>query len=70
VTSGQHMPRAVRTFNKVWANSALKFTPSVADVQITRRHLTWELCIPSPNALLSVSTAIKEIAGIVALAMI
>jgi uncharacterized SAM-binding protein YcdF (DUF218 family) len=69
VTSAQHMPRAVRTFNKVWANSGLSVTPSPADAQGPTLRNSPSVWIPSPTALLSVTKALKEYAGMVALAI-
>jgi uncharacterized SAM-binding protein YcdF (DUF218 family) len=70
VTSAEHMPRAVKTFEKVWANSDIQLIPAPTDLRITSELgnslLMW---IPSPNALLGVSKALKEYAGMAVLGM-
>jgi uncharacterized SAM-binding protein YcdF (DUF218 family) len=68
VTSAQHMSRAVKTFRKVWANSHIEIIPAPTDVEITRRANSLILWIPSPNALIGVSKALKEYAGMAVLA--
>jgi uncharacterized SAM-binding protein YcdF (DUF218 family) len=67
VTSAQHMSRAVKTFRKVWANSDIELIPAPTDVEITQTRNTLLLWIPSPNALVSVSKALKEYAGMAVL---
>ena len=69
VTSAQHMPRAVKTFAKVWAGSEIEVIPSSADVQVTEEHHPWKLWLPSLEALNSVSKALKEFAGMAVLSM-
>ena len=70
VTSAQHMPRAVRTFAKVWPDGKITLIPNSTDVQVTEEQLTWNLWLPSLEALNNVSKAVKEIAGLLALAII
>jgi uncharacterized SAM-binding protein YcdF (DUF218 family) len=70
VTSGQHMPRAVKTFEKVWANSGLTLVPAPTDVTAPRNQNPVFSWIPSPNALLGVTKALKEYAGMIVLAII
>ena len=70
VTSAQHMPRAVITFNKVWANSARELIPAPADVEVAGDRNPANLWIPSPSSLLGVTKALKEYAGMLALAII
>jgi uncharacterized SAM-binding protein YcdF (DUF218 family) len=70
VTSAQHMPRAVTTFKKVWANSTVELIPAGSDSQGAPPPNSWLSWIPSPNALLSVTKALKEIAGMIGLAII
>jgi len=70
VTSAQHMRRAIRTFKQVWANSNVLLVPISADVQVVETYYSWDMWIPSPNALLGVTKALREYAGTVALAII
>jgi uncharacterized SAM-binding protein YcdF (DUF218 family) len=71
VTSAEHMPRAMKTFSEVWANSDIQLIPAPTDVRIaSERDSSLLLWIPSPNALLGVSKALKEYAGMAVLAMI
>jgi uncharacterized SAM-binding protein YcdF (DUF218 family) len=67
VTSAQHMPRAVKTFARTWAGSAIQLIPASTDVQVTELTYSPKLWFPSLGALISVSKAVKEIAGSVAL---
>ena len=70
VTSAQHMGRASRTFEKVWANSNLLLILAPADVQVAETYYSADMWIPSPNSLLGVTKALREYAGTVALAII
>jgi uncharacterized SAM-binding protein YcdF (DUF218 family) len=70
VTSAQHMPRAVKTFTKVWANSGIEFSPASADGLGRQPNDSIFVWIPSPNALLGVSKALKEYAGTAVLSII
>ena len=68
VTSAAHMPRAVKTFEKVWAGSGLELIPVTTDVRSRdRNYFTLSECLPSPGALFSVTKAIKEFAGLLIL---
>jgi uncharacterized SAM-binding protein YcdF (DUF218 family) len=71
VTSAQHMPRAVKTFAKVWGPTGPQLIPAVTDVNGPPSLLSpWELWLPSLEALLSVTKSIKEFAGMAALTII
>jgi uncharacterized SAM-binding protein YcdF (DUF218 family) len=73
VTSGQHMYRAVKTFSKQWAGApgSLELIPVPADIAVVRGgHISLESLLPSAEALENVTRALKEYAGMVALAMI
>jgi len=70
VTSAQHMPRAVKTFAKVWGGSGIEVIPASTDVQVAEDTQTWKVWLPSLDALLSVTKGLKEFAGMLALAMI
>lgn len=70
VTSGQHMPRAVKTFAKIWAEDGPLVIPVSTDIQLAGEMQSWKLWLPSLEALNSVSKGVKEIAGIAALAII
>jgi uncharacterized SAM-binding protein YcdF (DUF218 family) len=70
VTSGQHMPRAVKTFAKVWAGSGPDVIPVSTDIQSADEMPGLKLWLPSLEALNSVSKGLKEFAGIAALAII
>jgi uncharacterized SAM-binding protein YcdF (DUF218 family) len=69
VTSAQHMPRAVSTFTKVWMHSELEILPAPADGNRIEERNSGDMWIPSPTALLRVTKALKEYAGMVALAI-
>jgi uncharacterized SAM-binding protein YcdF (DUF218 family) len=69
VTSSQHMGRALKTFAKVWTNSQNRLIPAPTDVEATGSRISAFSWIPSPSALLSVSKALKEYAGMAALAI-
>jgi uncharacterized SAM-binding protein YcdF (DUF218 family) len=70
VTSGQHMPRAVKIFAKLWAGSGPGVIPVSTDIQVAGELQSWKLWLPSLEALNSVSKGVKEFAGIAALAII
>jgi uncharacterized SAM-binding protein YcdF (DUF218 family) len=67
VTSAQHMPRAMKTFAKEWGKSHNLIIPAPTDVELTDRPTSLFSCIPSPSALLAVTKAVKEYAGMAAL---
>ena len=74
VTSVQHMPRAMQTFAKVWGAaedrppSVTAFPSDAAALQVG--HISLKSFLPAAEALENVTTALKEYAGMVALAMI
>jgi uncharacterized SAM-binding protein YcdF (DUF218 family) len=70
VTSALHMPRAIKTLQKVWAAEPLQISPQPTDVQVP--HPTWsvKVWLPSLDGLQGVTKALKEFAGMVALAII
>jgi uncharacterized SAM-binding protein YcdF (DUF218 family) len=70
VTSAQHMPRAMKTFAKVWANSDNLLIPAPTDVEVTDRRFSPVSWIPSPSALVTVTKALKEYAGTAVLGII
>jgi len=73
VTSGRHMYRAVKTFTKVWAGAAAnpELIPVPADIAVVNGgNLSLESCLPSVEGLENVTRALKEYAGMVALAII
>jgi uncharacterized SAM-binding protein YcdF (DUF218 family) len=71
VTSALHMPRALKTFEKVWGPTNIQLIPAVTDVRIvSRREAPWKLWFPSLDALLSVTKSLKEFAGLAAIAII
>lgn len=68
VTSAQHMPRAVRTFAKVWGpNAGIVLIPMSTDVTAVDNEEAEFVWLPSLSALLSVSKSLKEFAGMMAL---
>jgi uncharacterized SAM-binding protein YcdF (DUF218 family) len=67
VTSAQHMPRAVKTFAKVWAGAPIRVIPASTDVQVTETSQSPKVWLPSLEGLNSVSKALKEFAGLMAL---
>ncbi len=70
VTSAQHMPRAVKTFQKVWAGAGPELIPASTDVNANSITDDWKLWLPSLESLLYVTKGVKEFAGWIALAMI
>jgi uncharacterized SAM-binding protein YcdF (DUF218 family) len=70
VTSAQHMPRAMQTFVKVWANSGIQLVPAPTDVSAVETKYSPVMWIPSPSALLHVTKSLKEFAGMAVLAII
>jgi len=72
VTSAEHMPRAVKTFSKVWAraNDRLELVPVPTDVAaLPGGHISLSSCLPAAGALLNVTKSLKEYAGAAALAI-
>ncbi len=68
VTSAQHMPRAVKTFAKVWGpDASVQIVPMSTDVIVLGHGTDPKMWLPSLGALQSVSKAIKEFAGLAAL---
>jgi uncharacterized SAM-binding protein YcdF (DUF218 family) len=74
VTSAQHMPRAMQTFVKVWAlggTNPLTLLPYPTDkVVLASGHISLNSLLPAVGGLENVTRALKEYAGMVALAMI
>ncbi|HSI53369.1 MAG TPA: YdcF family protein [Ramlibacter sp.] len=70
VTSAQHMPRALKTFEKVWGESGTKLVPIPTDIPVRPVEQSLNLWLPSQDALGGVTKALKEYAGIVGLGMI
>lgn len=70
VTSAQHMPRALKTFAKVWANSDNLLIPAPTDVEVVEMRFSAFSWIPSPSALVGVTKALKEYAGTAVLGII
>jgi uncharacterized SAM-binding protein YcdF (DUF218 family) len=74
VTSAQHMPRAMQTFAKVWGSARPEFPPVVAfpsdAAALQVGHISLKSFLPAVEALENVTTALKEYAGMLALAMI
>lgn len=67
VTSAQHMPRAVKTFAKAWADTPIQVIPASTDVQVTETPHPLKVWLPSLEGLNSVSKGVKEFAGLLAL---
>jgi uncharacterized SAM-binding protein YcdF (DUF218 family) len=67
VTSAEHMPRALKTFEKLWENSDRELIPAPTDVTVTGQQISAFSWIPSPSALLQVTRALKEYAGMAVL---
>jgi uncharacterized SAM-binding protein YcdF (DUF218 family) len=70
VTSAQHMARAVQTFTKVWANSHIELIPAPTDPEAGQKTSALVSWIPSLNALIGVTRALKEYAGMAVLGII
>jgi uncharacterized SAM-binding protein YcdF (DUF218 family) len=70
VTSGVHMPRAMKTFALEWAGSGVTFYPAPADIAVASPVFSADMWIPNASALGFVTGALKEYAGIVALDII
>lgn len=71
VTSAQHMIRAMRTFEAVFQGSGVEIIPCVTDVRwAPKGRWSWKVWLPSPDALISVTSSLKEFAGLAALEII
>lgn len=71
VTSAMHMPRALKTFEKVWGPTDIQLIPAVTDVRVTpRADAGVRVWLPSPDTLLNVTRTLKEFAGLAAMAII
>jgi uncharacterized SAM-binding protein YcdF (DUF218 family) len=74
VTSAIHMPRAMKTFEKVWPvgkTGCPELIPVTADVVVlSDGNISLKSFLPAVGALQSVTRALKEFAGMVALAII
>jgi uncharacterized SAM-binding protein YcdF (DUF218 family) len=71
VTSALHMPRAVKTFTKMWGHANIELIPAVTDVRVVPAGgQGLKMWLPSPDSLLSVTKSLKEFAGLAALAII
>lgn len=69
VTSALHMPRAVKTFTKVWQSTNVILIPAVADVwSVDSGGSTWAW-LPDAGSLTNVTAALKEYAGGLAIDM-
>jgi uncharacterized SAM-binding protein YcdF (DUF218 family) len=70
VTSAQHMPRAMKTFAKLWANPENLLVAAPTDIEVTPGTYSVFSWIPSPSALVGVTRALKEYAGTAVLGII
>jgi uncharacterized SAM-binding protein YcdF (DUF218 family) len=71
VTSAQHMPRAMKTFERAWAGSGVQIMPATTDVEVTAQPDTLaDWLLPHPGALLLTTRSLKEYAGLLLLAII
>jgi uncharacterized SAM-binding protein YcdF (DUF218 family) len=70
VTSASHMPRALRTFERSWKADPVELVPVPTDVQVPGSLDSLKVWFPSLDALEGVTKALKEIAGMAAVAMI
>lgn len=70
VTSASHMPRALLTFEQEWSGLGVTFFAATADVGVTVAKNSPEMWIPDASALVYVTKALKEYAGLLALAII
>jgi uncharacterized SAM-binding protein YcdF (DUF218 family) len=70
VTSALHMPRAMKTLQLVWAAEPLEVIPQPTDVQGPDRMQSAKVWLPSLDGLQGVTKALKEFAGMAALAII
>jgi uncharacterized SAM-binding protein YcdF (DUF218 family) len=70
VTSAQHMPRAAKLFTKSFETSNIEIIPAPTDPETTQKTTSLISWIPSPNALIGVTRALKEYAGMAVLGMI
>jgi uncharacterized SAM-binding protein YcdF (DUF218 family) len=64
------MPRAAKTFRKVWANSYIELIPAPTDLETGQKPSALISWIPSPNGLAGVTRALKEYAGMAVLGII
>jgi len=71
VTSAVHMPRAMKTFVRIWGPAGPELIPAVTDVAgPDAPGSAWEMWLPSLGALLVVTKTMKEFAGSAVLAII
>ncbi|MES3001701.1 MAG: YdcF family protein [Pseudomonadota bacterium] len=70
VTSALHMPRAMKSLQVVWAAEPLEIVPQPTDVQIAHPTKSTKVWLPSLDGLQGVTKALKEFAGMMALAII
>ncbi|MBG9389054.1 YdcF family protein [Caenimonas aquaedulcis] len=69
VTSALHMPRAVKTFEMVWAQEPVELIAYPTDIQVPASTQSLKVWLPSLESLLGVTKALKEIAGMWGLAI-
>jgi uncharacterized SAM-binding protein YcdF (DUF218 family) len=71
VTSALHMPRALKTFEKMWGPTDIQLIPAVTDVRVVPEgNAGPRMWLPSLEALLSVTKSLKEFAGSAAVEII
>jgi len=70
VTSAIHMRRALRTFERAWEGSGVRVIPAATDYRVIADASEPDMWLPTASALANVTGALKEYAGMLALAMI